>query len=78
MTTTAEIQEPIRSTFPARLDRLGWSPSIPAWWPGSVPPGSWTGLQITIASSVTGVLSSPDALNMTSTEIGLVVSVYLR
>jgi MFS family permease len=35
------------------------------------------GLQITIASSVTGVLSSPDALNMTSTEIGLIASVYL-
>jgi hypothetical protein len=36
------------------------------------------GLQITIASSVTGVLASPDALGMTSTEVGLSVSVYLR
>ena len=36
------------------------------------------GLQITIASPVTGVLASPDALGMTSTEIGLDVSVYLR
>ena len=35
------------------------------------------GLQITIASSVTGVLASPDALGMTSTEIGLDASVYL-
>jgi MFS family permease len=35
------------------------------------------GLQITIASSVTGVLSSPDTLHMTSTEIGLIASVYL-
>jgi MFS family permease len=63
VSTTAEIQEPIRST-------------IPAWWPGSVPRGSWT-LQITVASSVTGVLASPDTLNMTSTEIGLIASVYL-
>jgi D-serine dehydratase len=36
------------------------------------------GLQITIASSATGVLASPDALGMTSTEVGLSVSVYLR
>ena len=35
------------------------------------------GLQITIASSVTGVLASPETLNMTSTEIGLIASVYL-
>jgi MFS family permease len=40
---------------------------------------AWTlnGLQITIASSVTGVLASPETLNMTSTEIGLIASVYL-
>lgn len=25
MSTTAGVQEPIRSTIPARLDRLGWS-----------------------------------------------------
>ena len=36
MTDVLPQQEPIRSTFPTRLDRLGWSPSIPAWWPGSV------------------------------------------
>jgi MFS family permease len=35
------------------------------------------GLQITIASSVTGVLVQPDTLGMTSTEIGLIASVYL-
>ena len=34
------------------------------------------GLQITIASSVTGVLASPNTLGMTSTEIGLIASVY--
>jgi len=34
------------------------------------------GLQITIASSVTGVLANPDTLNMTSTEIGLIASVH--
>jgi MFS family permease len=35
------------------------------------------GLQITIASSVTGVLSSPKTLDMSSSEIGLIASVYL-
>ena len=35
------------------------------------------GLQITIASSVTGVLIQPDTLDMTSTEVGLIASVYL-
>ena len=35
------------------------------------------GLQITIASSVTGVLTQPDTLGMTSTQIGLIASVYL-
>ena len=35
------------------------------------------GLQITIASSVTGVLTQPSTLDMTSTEVGLMASVYL-
>ena len=30
------------------------------------------GLQITIASSVTGVLTQPSTLDMTSTEVGLI------
>lgn len=35
------------------------------------------GLQITISSSVTGVLTSPATLDMTSTEVGLIASIYL-
>jgi MFS family permease len=35
------------------------------------------GLQITIASSVTGVLTQSDTLDMSSTEVGLIASVYL-
>ncbi len=35
------------------------------------------GLQITIASGVTGVLTQPSTLGMTSTEIGLIASIYL-
>jgi MFS family permease len=77
MSTTAEIQEPIRSTIPARLDRLGWSPFHTRMVAGLGAAWILDGLQITIASSVTGVLASPETLNMTSTEIGLIASVYL-
>ena len=77
MSTTAAIQEPIRSTIPARLDRLGWSPFHTRMVCGLGAAWILDGLQITIASSVTGVLASPDTLGMTSTEIGLIASVYL-
>jgi MFS family permease len=68
---------PIRSTIPARLDRLSWSPFHTRMVAGLGAAWILDGLQITIASSVTGVLSSPDTLGMTSTEIGLIASIYL-
>jgi MFS family permease len=77
MSATAATQRPIRSTIPARLDRLGWSPFHTRMVCGLGAAWILDGLQITIASSVTGVLSSPDTLHMTSTEIGPVASVYL-
>ncbi len=75
MTTNAQV--PIRSTIPARLDRLNWSPFHTRMVCGLGAAWILDGLQITIASSVTGVLSSPETLDMTSTEIGLIASVYL-
>jgi MFS family permease len=77
VSATAALQGPIRSTIPARLDRLGWSPFHTRMVAGLGAAWILDGLQITIASSVTGVLSSPDTLGMTSTEIGLIASVYL-
>jgi MFS family permease len=77
MSTTAAVQEPIRSLIPARLDRLGWSPFHTRMVAGLGAAWILDGLQITIASSVTGVLTSPQTLDMTSTEIGLIASVYL-
>jgi MFS family permease len=77
VSTTAAVQEPIRSLIPARLDRLGWSPFHTRMVAGLGAAWILDGLQITIASSVTGVLASPETLNMTSTEIGLIASVYL-
>ncbi len=73
----AAAREPIRSTVPARLDRLGWSPFHTRMVAGLGAAWILDGLQITIASSVTGVLSSPQTLGMTPTEIGLIASVYL-
>src|SRR6185437_2836762 len=65
------------TTIPARLDRLRWSPfhtrmiiALGVAW-------ILDGLEITIASSVTGVLSQPDTLNLGSTAVGLIASIYL-
>jgi len=68
---------PIRSTIPARLDRLGWSPFHTRMVAGLGAAWILDGLQITVASSVTGVLTQPSTLDMTSTEVGLIASVYL-
>jgi len=67
----------IRSTVPARLDRLPWSKFHTHMVVGLGSAWILDGLQITIASSVTGVLIQPDTLDMTSTEVGLIASVYL-
>ena len=77
MSETAAIQAPIRTTVPARLDRLGWSPFHTRMVCGLGAAWILDGLQITIASSVTGVLTQSDTLGMTSTEVGLIASVYL-
>ena len=76
--STAEVTGTrIRSTIPARLDRLSWSPFHTRMVAGLGAAWILDGLQITIASSVTGVLIQPDTLDMTSTQVGLIASVYL-
>jgi len=67
----------IRSTIPARLDRLSWSPFHTRMVAGLGAAWILDGLQITISSSVVGVLQKPDTLGMSSTEIGLIASIYL-
>jgi MFS family permease len=73
----AAAKRPIRSTIPARLDRLKWSPFHTRMVFGLGAAWVLDGLQITISSSVTGVLTKPQTLGMTSTEIGLIASIYL-
>src|SRR6478609_8158720 len=67
----------IRSTIPARLDRLSWSPFHTRMVAGLGAAWILDGLQITIASSVTGELTKPQTLGMSPTEIGLIASIYL-
>jgi MFS family permease len=77
VSTTAPESKTIRSTIPARLDRLSWSPFHTRMVAGLGAAWILDGLQITIASSVTGVLIKPDTLDMSSTEVGLIATVYL-
>ena len=66
MSAAEATASPIRSLIPARLDRLGWSSFHTRMVCGLGAAWILDGLQITIASSVTGVLKSPDTLNMIS------------
>src|SRR3954466_11680942 len=79
MTTTREAPAPgvIRSLIPARIDRLPWSPfhtrmviALGVAW-------ILDGLEITVASAVVGKLTEADTLAITSTEAGLIATVYL-
>ena len=75
--STATATGTIRSTIPARLDRLSWSPFHTRMVAGLGAAWILDGLQITISSSVVGVLQKPETLGMSSTEIGLIASIYL-
>src|SRR5262249_51439724 len=71
------VKRSIRSTIPARLDRLKWSPFHTRMVAGLGAAWILDGLQITISSSVTGELIKPQNLGMTSTQVGLIASIYL-
>src|SRR5215831_11453785 len=75
--STAAATGTIRSTIPARLDRLRWAPFHTRMVAGLGAAWILDGLQITISSSVTGELTKPSTLGMSSTEIGLIASIYL-
>ena len=70
-------QQPIRSTIPARLDRLRWSPFHTRLVLGLGTAWVLDGLSITIASSVTGKLTQPNTLHLTTTEAASIGTVYL-
>jgi hypothetical protein len=70
MTDSQTAPAGVRTTIPARLDRLGWSPFHTRMVAGLGAAWILDGLQITIASSVTGLLTQPSTLDLTSTEVG--------
>ncbi len=74
---TSGTEKPIRSTIPTRLDRLKWSPFHTRMVLGLGVAWVLDGLEITIASAVTGVLSQPNTLNLTSVQVGLIATIYL-
>ena len=80
MTTVAtkqQQQQPIRSTIPARLDRLRWSPFHTRLVLGLGTAWILDGLEITIASSVSGKLTQANTLNLSTTQASAIGTVYL-
>ena len=61
--STDAVVAPIRTTIPARLDRLGWSSFHTSMVAGLGAAWILDGLQITVASSVTEILTQPETLN---------------
>ncbi len=79
MTTAANVPAPgvVRSLIPARIDRLPWSRFHTRMVVALGVAWILDGLEITIASSVTDVLTKPETLGLSSAAAGLVASVYL-
>jgi MFS family permease len=78
MATVAERQQqPIRSTIPARLDRLRWSPFHSRLVLGLGTAWVLDGLSITIASSVSGKLTQANTLNLSTAQAASIGTVYL-
>src|SRR5579884_2890213 len=77
VSTNAVMERPIRSTVPTRLDRLKWSPFHTRMVLGLGVAWVLDGLEITIASAVTGVLTRPETLHLTPAQVGLIATVYL-
>jgi MFS family permease len=79
MTTASEARAPgvIRSLIPARIDRLPWSPfhtrmviALGVAW-------ILDGLEITVASGVVALLTKEETLGLSTTQAGLLATVYL-
>src|SRR5215212_5351604 len=79
MTTTHEAPAPgaIRSLIPARIDRLPWSPFHTRMVVALGVAWILDGLEITVASAVVPQLTSEDTLGLTTTQAGLLATVYL-
>jgi MFS family permease len=77
MSTTTVSPEPIRSTIPARIDRLPWSPFFTRMVIALGTAWILDGLEITIAATVAATFTDEDVLGLTAAQVGLIASVYL-
>ena len=77
MSDSTVADKPIRTTIPSRIDRLKWSPFHTRMIVGLGVAWVLDGLEITIASSVTGVLTQANTLHLTATQVGLIATIYL-
>jgi hypothetical protein len=67
MTTVEDRQQqPVRSTIPARLDRMRWTPFHTRLVLSLGTASVLDGMSVTIASSVSSKLTQADTLNRTS------------
>ena len=80
MTTTREASAPtpgaIRSLIPARIDRLPWSPFHTRMVVALGVAWILDGLEITVASAAAAQLTSEDTLALSTTQVGLMATVY--
>jgi MFS family permease len=76
-TMTQPEAEPIRSTIPARIDRLPWSPFFTRMIIALGVAWILDGLEITIASTVASTFTDKDVLGLSSGEVGFIATVYL-
>ena len=67
----------VLSLIPARIDRLPWSKFHTRMVVALGVAWVLDGLEITIASAVSDVLTKPETLNLSSAQVGLIASVYL-
>ncbi len=67
----------MRSLIPARIDRLPWSPFHTRMVAALGVAWILDGLEISIASAVGDTLTHPDTLGLSSTQVGLLATVYL-
>jgi MFS family permease len=80
MTTTHEAAPTsgaIRSLIPARIDRLPWSPFHTRMVVALGVAWILDGLEITVAGAVVALLTKSETLGLSSTEAGLIATVYL-
>jgi MFS family permease len=79
MTATSEATAPgaIRSLIPARIDRLPWSPFHTRMVVALGVAWILDGLEITVASSVSGVLTESDTLHLSASAAGFIATIYL-